>query len=138
MNRQGGDGGKVGDDPASNRSIDDEGVVVEDSEREELSDSGTESDWDNGESLTPGERAALMKLSTYERRREMNIRARKRMEAAILDDYRNKFGDIDFNPAGKPKVAREPRKRPVPSTEPPRRSNRKGKNKYVLLLFMNI
>jgi hypothetical protein len=38
-------------------------------------------DWDNGEPLTPEECAQLMKLSTYERAREMNIRRRRHMEA---------------------------------------------------------
>ncbi|KIM80236.1 hypothetical protein PILCRDRAFT_9780, partial [Piloderma croceum F 1598] len=51
-------------------------------------------DWDNGEPLTPEECTQIMKLSTYERAREMNIRRRKRMEVSLQSEFRALAGDL--------------------------------------------
>jgi hypothetical protein len=55
---------------------------------------GPYADWDNGEALTPKERAQIMKLSLYERSREMNIRRRKRMESDLAHDFRTLTDDM--------------------------------------------
>jgi hypothetical protein len=55
-------------------------------------------DWDNGEPLTPEERTQIMKLSTYERAREMNIRRRKRMEVSLQSEFRALTGDLKKTP----------------------------------------
>lgn len=53
---------------------------------ENSGDSGGENDldpyidWDNGEPLTPEERAQIMKLSNYEKFHEMRMRYRRRLE----------------------------------------------------------
>ena len=55
-------------------------------------------DWDNGEPLTPEERAQILTLSTYERAREMNIRMRKRMEVSLVSEFRALTGDLKKTP----------------------------------------
>ena len=83
-------------------------------------------DWDNGEPLTPEECAQLMKLSTYERAREMNICRRRRMEADLTSEFRALTGDV-ISSHSKPAPAPRKRKTKVPvANEPPRRSSRTG------------
>ena len=73
--------------------------ISSESGKEHQAEGGTENglvpftDWDNGEPLTPEERAQIMKLSLYERSHEMNIRRRKWMEADLALDFRTLTDD---------------------------------------------
>ena len=63
----------------------------DDEDAEEQVDELDNEEWDNGELLTAEERANIMKLSLYERQREMNMRRNKRLLAASMEDIISLF-----------------------------------------------
>lgn len=82
--------------------------------------------WDNGEPLTPTERAQLMKLSTYERSREMNIRKRQRMDAGLTSEFKELANNMKQSQAKSP-APRKPKEKPI--NKEPRRSSRNSTSK---------
>jgi hypothetical protein len=93
---------------------------VEETSRRKPTSVDPYAEWDNGEPLTVEERAALMKLSTYQHSREMNIRLRRHMEAGLKNQFKSLINDTK---AVATKPARPAITTPV-SNEPPRRSAR--------------
>jgi hypothetical protein len=86
-------------------------------------------DWDNGEPLTPEERAQLMKISTYERAREMNICRRWHMEADLTSEFRALTGNV-ISLHSKPAPTPHKCKTKVPvANKPPHCSSRTGGTK---------
>jgi hypothetical protein len=86
-------------------------------------------DWDNGEPLMPEERAQIMKLSAYERAREMNIRKRKRMEADLVSELRTLTDAAKQSYSNPAPAQRKPKTKAPSSNENLRRSSRAGRAK---------
>ena len=133
--QQDGNNGSVGHEPGHALSNDRQGEVAHSLVVHRGDIEYDESDWDNGKLLTPEECAALMKLSTCERRRAMNIKVRKRMEADLAEEFKKLHGE--FSLTKKPKATHWRRQKPVPSNEPPHQS-RRNKNTWVPLQFSSI
>jgi hypothetical protein len=79
--------------------------------------------WDNGEPLTAVEHAQIMRLSTYEQSREMNIRKRRQMEADLKSQFKALTDDMRQLKAKAPAPCK-PKATPIVAQEPQRRSLR--------------
>ena len=109
----------------------DEGSSREEEEEEEEEEMGPKvkridpyANWDNGEPLTPEERAQLMKLSTYERAREMNIRRRQRMDSNLTSEFKTLTDDATRSHSKPAPAPRKPKTKAPASNESLRRSSR--------------
>jgi hypothetical protein len=123
------------EDSEEDNSETDNASNSDDSDEEEPTEEGLQrggslepyADWDNGEILTPEERAQIMKLSLYKRSRKMNIRRRKRMEADLARNFRTLTDDTrETQP--KPSTSQKPKAQHTasgPTDGPPHCSLRK-------------